>query len=395
MSGQHQNQPLSPKARGAPAPHAGRNWQWLRTGEEFFSAMLDAIDGAAATVRLEFYIYSAGEPGDRFREALVRARSRGVAVRVLIDALGSYNLPAAFWNPLLQAGGQVRRFNPIAINRLGLRNHRKLLVCDETAAFVGGFNIAPEYMGDGVSHGWCDVGLRVRGPLVKNLSASFDQMFERAEFRHKRFARLRRAETRMVMKCGTEQLLLSGPGRGQNPFHNALKQDLRRAQSVQMMIAYFLPSRQVRRLLAGVVDRGGSVDLILGGKSDVMLSMLAARSLYPRMLRAGVAVHEYQPQVLHAKLFIVDNAVYVGSSNLDQRSLRINYELMIRFEHPEIARQAREIFASALAHCTRIPRPDWRNSRSLWQQIKQHWAYFLLVRLDPYIARRQWKALPD
>ncbi len=85
----------------------------------------------------------------------------------------------------------------------------------------------------------------------------------------------------------------------------------------------------------------------------------------------------------------------MGSANLDQRSLKINYELMIRFESPAMARQAREVFADALRHSREITLSEWRGSVSLWEKIKQHWAYFLLVRVDPYIARRQWKALPD
>jgi cardiolipin synthase len=137
------------------------------------------------------------------------------------------------------------------------------------------------------------------------------------------------------------------------------------------------------------------VQLILPGKSDVLVSHLAGQSLYRRFLKAGVQISEYQPQVLHAKLIIADDAVYVGSANLDPRSLDINYELMIRFDRKEMADQARAIFAGNLAHCRQITREEWRRSRTLWRRLKQRWAYWLLVRIDPYLARRQWQALPD
>ncbi len=101
-----------------------------------------------------------------FREALVRARERGARVRVLVDAIGSMLLSNHFWEPLQRAGGEVRVFNPMALRRVTIRNHRKLLVCDERMAFVGGFNISPEYEGDGITDGWCDVGLKIEGPLV-------------------------------------------------------------------------------------------------------------------------------------------------------------------------------------------------------------------------------------
>jgi cardiolipin synthase len=261
-------------------------------------------------------------------------------------------------------------------------------------AFVGGFNVSPEYEGDGVNDGWWDVGLNIEGPLAARLAVSFEDMLARAEFRHRHFTRWREFSAKQAVTLPPEQILFSGPGRGQSPFQRALRQDLRDAKRVQIMVAYFLPSWRLRHDLMRVVRRGGRVQLILAGQSDVQLSKLAAQSLYRRLLRAGVEIYEYQPQILHAKLFMVDDAVYTGSSNLDTRSLQINYELMIRFAGGEIARQAREIFADTVQRCRRITRDEWRQTRTFWQGMKQRWAYFLLDRIDPYVARRQWRGLP-
>jgi cardiolipin synthase A/B len=381
----------------------GITCNWLCTGDEIFPAMLAAIDEAKTEICLETYTFSVGSPGERFRDALVRARQRRVRVRVLIDALGSYSLPDDFFQPLQAAGAEIRRFNPfkvtlfnpVALNRLSIRNHRKLLVCDDQVAFVGGFNIAPEYEGDGVKCGWCDVGLKITGPLATQLASSFDEMFARAAFRHKRFMRFRRFDAKKSVTYPAEQILFGGPGRGQSPFKHALGEDLRRAKDVKIIVAYFLPTWSLRRELTGVVRRGGKVQLILAGKSDVILSQLAARSLYRRLLKFGVEIYEYEPQILHAKLIIVDDLVYVGSSNLDSRSLQINYELMIRFQSAEIAKQAREVFSGSLRHCKKIELEQWRKSRTLWQKLKQRFAYWVLVRLDPYFARRLWRSLPD
>jgi cardiolipin synthase len=371
----------------------GANANWLSTGQEIFPAMLKAIDEAQQSVCLETYIYSPGLLADRFRYALIRARQRGVQVRVLIDALGSYSLPSDFFQPLVAAGGEVRRFNPLSLNRLGIRNHRKLLVCDGHVAFVGGFNIASEYEGDGITSGWRDLGLRIEGNLVGKLAASFDEMFGRADFQHKRFERLRRTITTKVVTAQNAQLLLSGPGRGLSPIKRSLHRDLRAARSAQIMVAYFLPSWRLRRQLSRIVRQGGRAQLILAGKSDVSVSRLAAESLYPRLLKAGIEIYEYQPQILHAKLFVIDDLVYVGSANLDPRSLYINYELMIRFRSSDMAQQAREVFQSTLGHCQAVSLENWRKSYSVWRRLKRHWAYLLLVRLDPYIANRQWRAL--
>jgi cardiolipin synthase len=360
-----------------------------------FSAMLAAIESARSSVCLEVYIFAPGPLGQRFREALVRAQQRGVRVRVLVDALGSMGLPGDFWQPLRAAGGEARGFNPLALMRFWFRNHRKLLVCDGQVAFVGGFNIAPEYEGDGVRSGWRDLGLMLEGPLAAQLASSFEGMFKRAEFRHKRFTRLRRFDAGKSAVLPPEQVFFSEPGRGRNPIKIALHGDLAHARDVRIIVGYFLPSWRLRRDLRRIVRRGGRVQLILAGKTDVWLSQLAAQSLYSRLMKGGVEIHEFQPQILHTKLILVDDVVYVGSSNLDQRSLRINYELMIRFQNREMAEQGREIFADDLKYCRRIEAQEWRKSRTLWQRLKSRTSHWLLMRIDPILARRQWRALPD
>jgi cardiolipin synthase A/B len=360
-----------------------------------FPAMLAAIEAARESVCLETYIYSGDAIGERFRTALVGARQRGVRVRVLVDALGSMSLSWGFWHPLLAAGGEVRRFNPLALDRLGIRNHRKMLVCDDRVAFVGGYNIAADYDGDGVVSGWCDLGVQVTGPLPAQLARSFDEMFARADLQHKLSTLWRKSAARRAVAAPHQQLLLSGPGRGPNPLKRALRHDLANARDVQIIVAYFLPTWRLRHALMRVARNGGSVRLILAGKSDVPLAQVAGQSLYRRLLRAGVQICEYQPQILHAKLIIADDAVYVGSANLDQRSLNINYELMVRFHHREVTEQARAVFARTLTHCRPITLEQWRDSRTLWRRLKQRWAYWVLVRLDPYVAGRQWQDLPD
>jgi cardiolipin synthase len=374
---------------------AKSRYTWLCSGDEFFPEALRAIDAASESVCLETYHFSPEKIGERFRAALVRAQERGATVQVLLDAVGSHGLPAHFWDALCSAAGTIRWFNPLTLQRFWFRNHRKLLVCDRRVAFVGGFNIAPQYEGDGVRAGWMDVGLKLEGPLAEQLRATFDETFARADFRHKLFMGLRRFESGKPIVLPQEQLLLGGPGRGQSPIKWALRRDLAFAREVQVLMGYFLPTRRLRRDLMRVARHGGRVQLILAGKSDVQVSQLAAQSLYRRFLKNGVEVYEYQPQILHAKLIRVDDTIYVGSSNLDQRSLQINYELMVRVRHGPLAAQARTLVEAVLAHCRPIRREEWRASRTLWRKLKQRLAYLLLVRIDPLVARWQWRRLAD
>lgn len=370
-------------------------WKWLRSGDEAFAAMFSAIAAARDSVRLETYTFSGDDLGRRFRDALIAASRRRVKVRVLVDGVGSNYLPEDFWSPLTSAGGEVRVFNPIDLKRFGIRDHRKLLVCDANVACIGGFNISQEHEGDGVTRGWRDVGLKLDGSIVSELSSSFDEMFLLAEFRHKRLARFRKAQHKKTVIASDAQLLLGGPGRGGNPIRKALNKDLARARNVQIAQAYFLPTWRIRRALSRIARKGGTVQLLLAGKSDVALSQIAARSLYQRLMRAGVNIFEYQPQILHAKLLVIDDAVYIGSANLDPRSLSINYELMVRFENPQMAAEARAIFFEAQAHSQQIDSVTWKRSRTFWMKLKERFAHFVLARIDPHVARLQWKWLPE
>ncbi len=363
----------------------------MRTGDQAFSEMLAAIQAATTCVRLEMYIVHTSTIAQKLRQALIDAVQRGVRVRVVVDALGSISLPDRFWEPLIRSGGEFRWFNRVTLFRFGLRDHRKILVCDEQVAFVGGFNIASEYEGDGVLSGWRDLGLKICGPLAKSLAAACDEMFEIAAGKQRLFGRLRKSRQNKTVETDAAMLLLSSPGRDFNPVKRWLSRDLKRARQVRIICAYFLPTWKLRRSLLRVLRKGGRVQIILPGQSDVPLSQMAARSLYARLLRAGMEIYEYQPQVLHAKMIAIDDVVYVGSANLDTRSLHLNFELLLRLRQPEVVAEARQIFAQDLEHCQKIEPDSWCSQLGFWERLKGRWARFILARLDPFITRRQWK----
>jgi cardiolipin synthase len=373
----------------APAPEH----QWFTTGDAALAAAAQAMSAAQRAISFETYIFTDSPAGRGVREHLILAARRGVRVQVLVDSVGSFTLPGTFWKPLAAAGGEVRWFNPLRLDRFAIRDHRKLLVCDGRVAFIGGFNVSEDTPGDGIERGWRDLGLRVSGPLAAMLGETFEDLFARSELRHTRLYRLGHFQAKKSLSGPGWRLLLSGPGWGFNPFVRALLRDLATAREVRLITPYFLPSLRLRRRLAGIARRGGRVQLLLPSKTDVPLSRAAAQSLYRRLLRSGVEIHEYQPQILHAKLCLVDGAVYVGSSNLDPRSLRINYELMVRFTDPGLVAEARAIFDANLQLSRRVDRESWRRSRTWWQRVQQRWAHFLLGTLDPLVAGWQYRRL--
>jgi cardiolipin synthase len=359
-----------------------------------YQRMLSAIDGAFASVRFEFYIFKVGGPGDRFRAAFARAARRGVRVRVLLDGFGSGDLPANYWDELRAAGGEAFLFNPGGFLRLPIRNHHKLLVVDDAAAFVGGFNIGPEYEGDGVACGWRDLGIALSGPAVPMLAECFDAMWEHRKFGRRRDFRLLASRWRHRLRMSAEfRVMAMGPALGRNAFHSILIHDVREAREIRIIASYFVPSLRLRRALRRASRRGCRVRLILAGKSDIGLVQAAGRAYYSRMLQAGIEIAEYQPQILHTKLAIIDEAIFVGSSNLDARSLDVNYELMVRISDSALAAGGRDLFEADWGRSRRILLAEWRAGRTWGDRLYGLVARFCLIKIDPWFARSRLRSL--
>jgi len=375
--------------------NASYPYQWYTTGDAYYGALLAHIGKARNSVRLEMYIYMAGYPGDSIRDALREAARRGVRVKVLLDAFGSYELPSDYWTPLTAAGGEILFFNPFSDGRYAFRDHRKLLVIDDTTAFVSGFNITGLETGDGITRGWRDLGLSLSGPTVHDLTASFDRMFSMAGTANRRLPRFPLpTRFRLTPQGGPLPVLLTGgPGQRATPIKIALFRDLRQANHIRIISAYFLPTRRVRRALIRAARQGRDVRIITAGKTDVALARHAGRALYQQLLQAGVRIYEYEAQILHTKLIIADHVVYVGSANLDTRSLNINYELLVRIEDQRLAHEARLIFDDYLPHSRLIVRKSWSQSRGWWEKLVERFSHFLLARVDPLFARRYLRKL--
>ncbi|MBL9217477.1 MAG: phosphatidylserine/phosphatidylglycerophosphate/cardiolipin synthase family protein [Opitutaceae bacterium] len=372
-------------------PQGPEGFGWLGSGRALLGAQLEAIDQARGSVRLETYIFAPDETGAGFRTALTAAAQRGVEVDVLMDAFGSLATPEDFFDPLIWAGGRVKRFNAAHPGRFALRDHRKLLLVDDTLAFVGGCNLANEYAGDGIIQGWRDGGVSLRGPLLPVLVGEFAAQWARADAGEWRlspggYARAGGADSRVRALC-------LKPGFGPSALRSALREDLARARDIAITTAYFLPSRRLLRQLMLADRRGARVRILLAGPSDVPLMSLASRSLYRALICSGVEIFEYQPQVLHAKTLVLDGVVYAGSSNLDPRSLRLNFELMLRIEDPALAATARAQFEADLAHSRPIHAGNSWQQWSAWTRLKQRMAHFILARLDPWFAREQLRRL--
>lgn len=360
---------------------------WHDTGQSLLDAQLTAIAAAQSSVAMETFIFRDSAIGERFRDSLTAAARRGVRVRLLVDRVGSFQLRRDYFDRLVAAGGAMRWFNELRLPSFSFRDHRKLLIADNDRAFVGGCNIAPEYWGDGITEGWRDCGVSVRGPVVAVLAREFDRQWERARGHRWQIASGGSRQPARVEGGDEVEALFIQPGFGRNPLREALRRDLVGAKEVGITSAYFLPSHRLRHHLAQAVAGGARVRLLLAGKSDVPLMQCASRSLYRRLVNQGIEIWEYQPQMLHTKLIVVDDIVFVGSSNLDPRSLRINFEIMLRIRDSSLVATARRQFEADLEQRSIPVTREWlEQGRSRWQRLKQRFAYWLFARLDSELA---------
>ncbi len=296
----------------------------LDGGAEAYPRMLAAIASATRHVHLEVYAFERDGVGTRFVEALTAAAHRGVAVKVIVDGWGSIGESRALTDTLRAAGIKVRVHNPLTsvllLGRLW-RNHRKILLVDDTVAFLGGINIGDHYATAEGRPGWADLALELRGDLCAQLGA-----------------RLTAGASALV--AGPVRILLSGFGGGwrlRARYLAALKQARR---EVVLAHAYFLPDRGFVRALTRAARRGVEVHLLLAGRSDVPFARAATMRLYSTLLRGGVHIHEWTESTLHAKAAVVDGQrLLVGSFNLDPLSL-VNLETLVEVEDADVAGQA-------------------------------------------------------
>jgi cardiolipin synthase len=365
---------------------AGNRLTPLTEGPERLAALLRLIDGARESLRLLYYGYKDDEAGRVVRAALSAALARGVAVSLIVDGFGGA-ADGAFFAPLEAVGADICRFIPRFGRRYLLRNHQKLALADGERAIIGGFNIEEDYFAEVAPRAWRDFGLLVEGPAASRLAGYYDALAEWAHTPRGRMRDLRRGLAAWSEPAGPVRWLFGGPNRRLSPWARSIKRDLHDARRLEVIAAYFSPNPTMLRRMESV-GRRGAARVITAAISDNTATIAAARHCYRRLLRANVEVYEYQPTKLHTKLYIVGDAVHVGSANFDMRSLFLNLELMLRIEDAEFAQAMRAHFDRELAQCRRITPKEHRAQSSWLNRLKWGLAYFFVAVLDSSVTRR-------
>jgi cardiolipin synthase len=361
----------------------------LANGEQFFPALVGAIDAARSEVFLETYLFADDQTGSLVCDALARAAARGVRTRLLLDGFGARDFAPRFARMLRDAGAERLVYRPVRsvllLRRSRLRRmHRKLASVDGAVAFVGGINVIDDFDARGGTPPRFDYAVRIEGPLAAEVRAEAARLWRQVS----------RAQFRAAPALGEAPGPpgLAGAQRAALVVRDNLRhrRDIEEAylhhisesrEEIVIACAYFFPGRRMRRALVEAAQRGVRVELLLQGRIEYPLLHYASRALYGSLLDAGVAIHEYHLSYLHAKVAVFDRAAAcVGSSNIDPFSLMLALEANVFVDDARFAQELHGGLTQAMHSGARaLPPRHWKRL-PLWQRLRI-WAGYGLARL--------------
>ena len=345
----------------------------LGSGGQALQALLQTIGQARAHIHLEYYIFRPDETGQTVLRALAAKAREGVAVRLLVDAIGSFSLYARrsrcqALQELLAAGGELALFHPARLDRfrplVNLRTHRKLVVCDGRVGFIGGINITDEE-NENVSgeRAWRDTHLELRGAAVRWLQYVFlqDWVYASGRIPPVPGGSLLAAESSLAAPEAAKpipvQIVASGPDTDGEAILRAMVDAIGLARErIWLATPYFVPTEETLFALTSAALRGVQVKLMVPACGDSRLTSAAARSYFDELQRAGVLIFEYTAAMFHAKTLLVDDRYgMVGSANFDNRSFRLNFEAAAVVLDEAFNAELAAMFTRDLSRCRRVP----------------------------------------
>lgn len=376
---------------------SGNRLTLLKNGEEYFPALLAAIDAAKDEIFLETYIYADDQTGSLVSDALARAAARGVRVHLLLDGFGARDFAPRFAEALKSAGAGILIFRPDvtqwSLRRGRLRRmHRKLACIDAQIAFVGGINVIDDFDGRDLSAPRLDYAVRIVGPLAADVRLAAARLWAlvawaRSRRRFPGLAALRgraNAPAAALPQPGGQRaaLLVRDSLRHRSDIEDAYLHYIGSARhEILIASAYFFPGRRFHRALIAAARRGVRVRLLLQGKVEYFLAHYAGRALYGALLESGIEIYEYHSSYLHAKVAVFDRAVAcVGSSNIDPLSLLLAREANVFVDDEAFAAELQASLEKAMRlGASHLPQRQWHRQ-----------PFFLRVRTRMGYAIARW-----
>lgn len=346
----------------------GNRIEMLKGGAMAYPAMLEAIQNAKRSIVMQTYIFDSGKVGDQFLNALGDAVQRGVQVRVLIDRVGSLYSKSIVHKTLKEKGVKTAFFDDsskdLRLPNANLRNHRKILVVDNQVGFMGGMNIRDSFALPPTDPGFAmDTHFKLTGPITDQLQGVFAQDWFFTT-REELPAELWQKEESVLESENPAALRVipSEPDYEGSANLLAVINNITRAKkSIMIQSAYFLPVSEMLFALRLAAMRGVQVDLLMPGKSNLFFVDLAAMGQLNHLAASGCNIWQMQEHFNHSKLMVVDdNYAYVGSSNMDARSLRLNFEVDLEVLNAKLVNELAEGMRHSIANSTRVSLQDLR-----------------------------------
>ena len=348
----------------------GHTVEFLVDGEEFFPAMLDAIDKAHKYVLMEMYLFQSGTVANKFIKAFSEAARRGVQVQLLVDGYGAKALSIYDRERLTSSGVSLVFYNPLNFKTIkGLKNnlkrtHRKYLIIDGESVFVGGAGITDHFYGE---NAWRETVVDIKGKVISDWHSLFNDKF--TQWSDEKVPEAIKSDP---IDNGIRGRLSFTSGGEKLEIKRVLLNRMNKSQrQIWFASAYFIPSRKVRKSLRRAALRGNDVRLLLPGPiTDHPSVRYASSRYYARLLRFGVRIYEYQGRFTHTKMVLVDDWYTIGSSNVDRWNFRWNLEANMEVQSKESADVARKIMEEDFENCEEIHYKLWVN-RSKMQRFKE------------------------
>ena len=347
----------------------------LLNGDEIFPAKLAAVRSARTSITYAEYFWAEGDVGRELADALADRCRAGVAVKILLDGVGTLYMPAAHVETLRRAGCRVVSFRSLARwdpRRHNYRNHRRILVIDGRLGISGGSGVSEKWAGDGRQEGhWRDTDVRIEGPAVEWLQAAFAENWREATHELLGGAAYFPGPIAPAGEVRV-QIVPSSPAGGSYAMYTMVLLAMASARrSILMTNPYFVLDARMTEALLAAARRGVRVAALTPGKIDHNLVRSASRRDFGRLLQGGVQIFEYQPALLHSKTLVVDGLwATIGSTNLDNRSFALNDELNVAVHDAAFARRLEEVFERDLARARRVTYEEWRG-RGLKERLME------------------------
>ena len=351
-------------------------------GREKFESLIADIKNAKKSINIEYYIIKWDKVGLRLLKALEEKAKEGVEVRLLMDALGCRQITKRRIQPLIDAGAKCAFFfrpkMKIFLMRLNYRNHRKLVVIDNSIGYIGGFNIAREYLGLKEKFGyWRDTHVKIRGGAVRDINARFILDWRFASKENLDFSSIFHEELDTAGTSGI-QIVTSGPDSEKQEVKRAyMKMIVSAKKNIYLQTPYFVPDASIIESLKVAALSGIDVRVMIPCMPDHIFVYWATYSYVGELIRSGVKVYIYDNGFLHAKTLVVDSQVAsVGSANFDKRSFSLNFESNAIIYDKGIACKMESAFENDITLCHQLTQ-ELYDQRSLIIRFKESIARLL------------------